>query len=82
MITPFERFIRFFQEPAQSGGQKPLAIEGLWLRREGDKVIVLVQIDGQWTEVIRESAEGPFSHTVAPNGIRRRLAGEVVDVGD
>ena len=74
MISPFERFTRFFR-PAQRGGQPSIAIEGVWVRREGARVIVLVQVDGGWVEVIREGIDGPFSHTVASSGIRRRLPG-------
>lgn len=34
----------------------------VWLRREGDYAIVLVEIDGQWVEIIREYYDGNFSH--------------------
>jgi hypothetical protein len=50
----------------------------IWLRREGDYVVVLVEhkIDGGsvWVEVIREHHEGPFSHIIEPSGIESRLA--------
>lgn len=34
----------------------------VWLRREGDHAIVLVEVDGEWREVIRERYDGQFSH--------------------
>ena len=64
MLSPFERFTRFFSRPAHRGGQEPIAVEGVWLRKEGARAIVLVQVDGEWVEVIRESVDAPFSHTV------------------
>lgn len=43
----------------------------IWLRREGDDVVVLVEIDGQWVERIRERADGAFSHIAEPPHTRR-----------
>jgi hypothetical protein len=37
----------------------------IWLRREGNYVVVLIEVDGEWREIIREhDADGttPFSH--------------------
>ena len=39
----------------------------VWLRREGDHVVVLVEDDGKWREIIREYDgdqynRTPFSH--------------------
>jgi hypothetical protein len=34
----------------------------IWLRREGDKVVVLVEINKIWYEIIREHHDGHFSH--------------------
>lgn len=50
------------------------SISGLWLRREGDHVVVLVEQSGAWVEVIREHFAGPFSHIIEPSGIRAVLA--------
>jgi hypothetical protein len=49
-------------------------IEGVWLVREGDYAVVKVEIRGQWYEVIREHAEGNFSHITEPAGIRNAVA--------
>lgn len=34
----------------------------IWLRREGRHAVVLVELDGKWTEIIREAVDSPFSH--------------------
>lgn len=34
----------------------------IWLRREGKHAVVLVELNGEWVEVIRDLADGPFSH--------------------
>lgn len=34
----------------------------IWLKRIGDHVIVEVERDGKWVEVIREQVDGAFSH--------------------
>lgn len=34
----------------------------IWVRREGDYVVVLIEENGEWREVIRDVADGPFSH--------------------
>ena len=53
-------------------GRETIKIEGLWLRREGDHVVVLAEVDGNWVEVIREHVDGSFSHIVEPDGIALR----------
>lgn len=52
--------------------QVPVVISGIWLLREEKHVIVLVECDGRWVQVIREPADAPFSHIVEANGIRSR----------
>lgn len=52
---------------------KPISIDGIMLRKEGDYTIVEVDIDGHWVTVIRELSEGNFSHIVEPDGIRGRF---------
>jgi hypothetical protein len=47
-----------------------IEIGGVWLRRVGDRVIVSVEIEGVWQDVISEHAEGAFSHIVEPGGMR------------
>lgn len=34
----------------------------IWLKRDGKHAVVLVELDGKWIEVIRESVDAPFSH--------------------
>jgi hypothetical protein len=41
---------------------EPVPITGLWLRREGDDAVVLVEVDGEWRKVITERFDGAFSH--------------------
>lgn len=43
----------------------------IWLRREGDRVVVSVEHKEMWIDVISESAGGPFSHIVEPAGIEK-----------
>ncbi len=47
-------------------------ISAVHLVRIGDDVIVSVEIDGYWLEVIRERADGAFSHIVEGGGILAR----------
>jgi hypothetical protein len=57
------------RETAQAIGYK-----AIWLRREGDYVLVLVEDSiGEWVEVIREHHDGQYSHIVEPRGIEERL---------
>jgi hypothetical protein len=44
-------------------------ISGVWLREEGERVIVAVEIEGKWIDVITEHKEGPFSHIVESGDI-------------
>ncbi len=47
----------------------------IWLRREGDFAVVLVQsVDGkEWVEIIREHVDGAFSHIIEPTGIEAEM---------
>ena len=45
--------------PVQS---RPERLTPVWLKRDGDRVTVSVEVDGQWIEVIREFWDSPFSH--------------------
>lgn len=49
--------------------------EGIWLRSDhlGVDLTVLVEHDGQWVPVIRESASGPISHIVEVGGINEAI---------
>ena len=52
-------------------------ITGIKLWRDGtwpnERAVVEVEIDGRWVEVIRERADGAFSHIVEPLGIQAAL---------
>lgn len=52
---------------------EPFAVEGVWLRRDGDHAVVLVEVEGEWHEVIREHYDGNFSHITESGGIRSRV---------
>jgi hypothetical protein len=46
-------------------------IKGVWLRREGDYVVVETWMpDGSYREVVREHIDGNFSHCVHAGGIK------------
>lgn len=50
-----------------------VSISGIWLRKIGDKVQVLVESKGKqgrhWFLVIEEQEDGAFSHIAEPSGI-------------
>lgn len=50
-----------------------VAVSAIWLRREADHVVVLVEQGIRWVEVIREPIDGPFSHIAEASGIKRYL---------
>jgi hypothetical protein len=58
---------------AQADAAKRTGYGPIWLRREGDWVIVEVSQGEHWFEVIRELYDGNFSHIVEPLGIEARL---------
>jgi hypothetical protein len=45
----------------------------IWLRREGDRVIVEVEDGERWVEVISECHDSFFSHIIEPVGVERLL---------
>jgi ribosomal protein L37AE/L43A len=53
----------------QRVGLESVAVEGVWLRRIGDWVEVLVEMNRNWKTIIREHFDGPFSHICEPDGI-------------
>ena len=61
------------------GKPKPETIEisGLHLFRLDEHVIVRIEIDGLWVEVMRERYDGAFSHIVEPDGMRDAAIREV-----
>jgi hypothetical protein len=46
-----------------------ISVSGIWLRKIGDQVEVLAEVDGSWLKVITEHQDGFFSHIVGPAGI-------------
>jgi hypothetical protein len=50
--------------------KETVQVSGVWLRRSGDRVIVAVEIDGLWRDVIVERLDSNFSHIVESSGIR------------
>jgi len=52
----------------------------IWLRRQGDHVLVSVEIGGKWYCVIREHCESWFSHCISPTGIQDVVKRGEVDV--
>lgn len=53
------------------GKKAPVEINGIWLRKIGSEVQVLVNMGGRWRVVIQEQADSEFSHIVEPGGIAR-----------
>jgi hypothetical protein len=45
-----------------------LTITAVWLRRRGDDVEALLEIDGEWRLAIREHFDGAFSHIAEDTG--------------
>lgn len=60
-------------EPSATLGiENTVEVRGIYLKREGDDIVVLAWMpDNTYREVIRERAEGPISHCVHANGIKR-----------
>lgn len=47
-----------------------MSYRAIWLRREGDFAVVLIEKDnGDFVELIREHIEGHFSHIIESSGI-------------
>jgi hypothetical protein len=51
------------------GKPDKVTVSGVWLRKTGGCVIVAVEIEGKWIDVITERADSAFSHIVEPGGI-------------
>jgi hypothetical protein len=47
----------------------------LWMRSEGDYVILSIETEKGWVELIRERLDSPFSHIIEPAGIEGRING-------
>ena len=57
MDHQLEREAAWHMLPATPAVRRPV-----WLRREGDHAVILVEVSGKWIEVIREHFDGAFSH--------------------
>lgn len=68
-MTPDERDERTFTATA------------VWLRRSGDRVQLLVEIDGDWLVACEEHIDGPFSHIAEASG-RSRWKPDPLTKGD
>ena len=49
-------------------------ISAVWLRREGDEIVVEVEIGKRFVEVIRENGDAPISHIVEESGIAKAVS--------
>ena len=63
-----------------SNREPPIGITGLWLRREGNDAVVLVEVDGEWRKVIVEYWDGAYSHISEQAAIRKAPVDEVTSV--
>ena len=45
----------------------------IWLRREGNDAVVLIEHGGEYVEILREPADSCFSHCVHDGGIKKRI---------
>ncbi len=54
-----------------------MADRAIWLRREGIPpdayFVVLIEVENEWIELIREYYDGPASHIIEPLGIQSRI---------
>ncbi len=54
---------------------KPVPVMGIWLRREGDQLIVSAEDEnGNNVVLITEHYDGPISYNVTEHGIAARFA--------
>lgn len=66
----------FLEKQYNGMKSKKIEISGLMLRNEDDHVIVEVEINGKWHQVIKEFSgriESAFSHIIEPDGIRAAI---------
>jgi hypothetical protein len=47
-----------------------VSVSGVWLRKIGSSVQVLVEVDGEWRLVAEELNDGNYSTIVEPSGVR------------
>jgi hypothetical protein len=49
--------------------KRTIEVSAVHLRKEGDKVIVAVEVYGKWQDIIVELSSAPFSHICESGGI-------------
>lgn len=49
--------------------QEPVLVSGIWLRRSGTRIVVAVEFNSMWHDVIVESQDRDFNRIVEPLGI-------------
>ena len=63
------RGIQYAIDTVPAKDKEPVSVTAIWLKNIGDDVIVEAEIAGKWVEVIRERADGAYSHIVESGGI-------------
>lgn len=48
----------------------------LHLRAEGDCVVLEIESNGKWVQLIKEKLDSPFSHIIEPAGIQNAIKHE------
>ena len=61
----------------QAMRERGVVEQAIWLRRKGDHVVVLIEHNGKWVELIREYLDSKFSHIIEPAGIARAILSAV-----
>ncbi len=55
--------------------KESIEVQGVMVRRLGEHVLVEVEVDGKWYQVIQEPIDSNFSHIIEPGGIRSIVNG-------
>ena len=62
--------------------REEIRVGGIWLRRIGDRIQVLAEVDGRWSLVIDEGDGAGLSHIVETEGIRKAPLDPVTETGE
>jgi hypothetical protein len=52
--------------------KEPVPVTALWLRKIGDQVQMLAEVDGRWRLIWEEFEEGPFSAICEARAFREK----------
>src|SRR5690606_17473032 len=63
------RGIQYALDTPPAKDKEPVGVTAIWLKNIGEHVIVEAEIGGKWVEIIRERADGAYSHIVESGGI-------------